>query len=1839
MRRKSVNIVMLLVLARVLALTGMLCAQVLQFNNIAIVTKVTSHPDKYGTGGDLAMSAPVVADLDSDFVLEIICAGYDEAEDKSSVYVWQRNGALREGWPVSVSGRAVTGISVGDLDADGKLEIILGLQNEGGDAGSVYAWRADGAEADGYPVVPGFVPGNLAVGDISDGFEDEVVYLEDYRIALAEFDDDGKKEIAAAGEDGIFILDGDQAELAGAAHVFIEAGWPVAGDIDNDGNPEIFFSADIGAEVKLYGYRYTAGALEELNGFPVDLEEVDNTDGAYLSLADINGDGVAEILSGSANGCLAAYNLAGSGVFFAELGQEAVYQPVVGDINNDGEPEIIASSASGKLHCLTGSGVEKEIAGWPEPYSFALSPGLVLVDIDQDSVGDVINPAGDLELLFSSYGSVHSIDLPGDFQPAEIQWGMSEFDNRGTGNWLADYNTAGWSVFDNDPDEAEIACVYDWSRGSRVIELDGAGLNNCYALMNPDGAYLNLKNTLFQWSMRYHLDFALYVSVDTTAGRHYLYYTPTAGDMLQMVDEGGKFIHHGLPDARDGKWHTLKRNLSQDLHDAYPDIDIIDINAMFVQGSGRIDDVLFLEGEVCAELENYAYSAALVEVSTGEADKANINDGDPATEWISAAEPSPWLQYSWDDENPLEFINKITLESIKGAAGGTIFITDAQGNVVELEFGVNNENMEIVFDSVADVVTVTVVFDTDGGSVAIGEIGVYYDPNYETDEFIDPVYTADDYIRLENGYFWNPQSNDGQGGYWLPRGIAYQTWVKDLGQWQSPVQLRNDLDGMQAVGANALRVDFVWKHIEQEDDHFEWDNYDLLLEEAQVRGLKVFPVIGYQWPPEWFPDDWYTKHPPCEAHPQGPWQSDILSYEHPEVRAEAAEYLQAVVGRYSVGGAREDLADTVAGWILGNEYGYMGLWSVEYDGYDDACQSAFRQWLEDRYAGSIGALNEQWAKDNAAEPGYLPGHPYADFAQVDMPIPFGYAGENAGRYLARDKTSWYDLTQWREESIGGYIALLAAAVKEVDENHLITYAVVGMQWGEEDWRYHTEDARKIVLACSAAGTPLDFWSINNYPWGLENDELMTGKWGIARARHDAGLPVMVTETGFTSTEIMYPGIDEERQALLVRNAVWETVASGAAGVCIFHWSDRDQCYVTAREVGFGVVDIEGNPKPVYTIVKKMFEQMDDIKIQELLPQFIDPAPDIALLWTDALDSIVNRFQAEMHNLFGTLKRLGFSPGFINREEMLAGDYSGYKAVVLSRNQKMSGDVLAQLTAAALGGVKIHVNADLPGIMDEYGVSRNTDPDWLFMLEDLFGIDTDASNLQIDPDLEDDDQSYGYYETASFSITYDARLLYSPLLDYNNFVNMWKYRDEIVAGKGAVLARFDDSDGSPALIVNDYLGSPEYDTAISLFSLGANKPIDNLADGASDWTWEDRYGWMRMIYTDTNHGFGLTPELIVSGSSLVLVDYLVTADLSQVLMSFKNYSPDTTETVQVSSALIVDKTVEDLLTGDLIAEKCAGALQHEIAPDGYSLFLAYEKGEGEENSDDGYEDEGEEDVDDPEQDAEEPDSQEEDEQDKEEDEQDDDEQDDDEQEDDEDDIDEEEEEDKEGDEEDNEQEEEQGDEQEEENEEMEQGDKKENNNIEENETQIINDDGDEEDESAKGYNYGYGSVYVLREKGERKSIICPRETAGAAGKPEKKPYSYYRSYLGRELYPDRDADLYEEEVVKVAPLPREQFKRRMEEVSYQRPGIIKITPRKVTAERKDEVMNREEQVKAPAWAAAFFKWLNNFVICLNSVELKRLVKHGWSRVRDGIQIASENKRKERKDLRRVRRVFT
>jgi hypothetical protein len=619
----------------------------------------------------------------------------------------------------------------------------------------------------------------------------------------------------------------------------------------------------------------------------------------------------------------------------------------------------------------------------------------------------------------------------------------------------------------------------------------------------------------------------------------------------------------------------------------------------------------------------------------------------------------------------------------------------------------------------------------------------------------------DGFIGIRDGYFYDQSS----GESWLPHGIAYQTWNRPLGVWQTYDQIDYDLDEMVKMGANSIRVDFVWKHIEEDgDNQWEWANYDYLVQACEERGIRIFALIGYQWPPDWFPDDCYTMHPPglddAGIMHTNRWQSDIINYEHPTARAQYAEWFSTVCARYKDSKA-------IAGWIIGNEYGYLGLWSLKYDGYDPYCEAAFRAWLSNRY-GAIANLNATW------------GSSYGSFDEIVLVDEYAWKGP-AG-------AEWADMVQWHEDSIAGFTAMGASAARNADTNHLLSYATVGMQWGEEDWRYHAEDRGKIARACAATNAPLAFFSINNYPWALDGHETRNGQWGVSYTKKIAGIPVLYTETGFTSSETLFPGLDENRQGRLIQNTLWEGLQAGAIGTHLFTWQDRP--FISDREKGFGILYGDRRIKPGFWKTRDAFNLMDQINLTDLLAGSTDPKPDVAFLWTPATDSQYIRFENEMQHEAGALERLGYEPNFLTLEDLAADAYTNYRVVILPRNMRTETEVpgsgLSLLeflsTEVIPAGVHVLAIADLPGMQDAWGKPR---AEFAREVDDLFGIDPVDVGGYEPPGVMWESVLWGFYhpvtvEFLSAAPTRLAGLTCTP--------SVWKICDGVKVTDGTLWAR-------------------------------------------------------------------------------------------------------------------------------------------------------------------------------------------------------------------------------------------------------------------------------------------------------------------------------------------------------------------------------------------------------------------------------------------------------------------
>jgi hypothetical protein len=755
------------------------------------------------------------------------------------------------------------------------------------------------------------------------------------------------------------------------------------------------------------------------------------------------------------------------------------------------------------------------------------------------------------------------------------------------------------------------------------------------------------------------------------------------------------------------------------------------------------------------------------------------------------------------------------------------------------------------------------------------------------------------FLQIENGYFWDPARQE----HFIPRGFGYQTFNPPVGANQTWDQLEWDLRAFKRMYVNSLRVDLPWPQIETNRGAFDWSKSDFLVSKAEQYGLRLFVLIGFQYAADWFPTNGFWRGINEEQKPYF-----IMNYENPEVRLAYSNYIYQVTSRYKDSPA-------VGAWILGNEYSYFDLWNETnklYFGYDPISLTNFQRYLTNLYDNRIAGLNSNW------------GTTYTSFGQVAMPVTYP-----ANRLDAR----YYDLIQWRKHSIGELVAVGAVAARRADTNHLLTYSMIGGIFSGDDNKYTCEDEKVIVQHCAAAGAPLDFWSVNNYAYTAQGAEMRSADFGIAKYQERLGIPVLVTETGHSSTDDLYPEA-QVRHAKALPTQLWEALMSGAMGVHVFTWNDRHVFGATffPRERGFGIVNQDRTPKsPVYWNVLETFRRMENLKLEDLLAASRNPPADIQFFWSRNADMVWPRANQENAMLWGALKRLGYQPGIIDDERFAAGKALQARALILSRCWLMDP---AQLNAIATNvipaGVHVYANADFPGQLTAY---QKPNPNHASLMSLLFGLNVTGAQPGYDTGVK----SVDYFGRVDFTGVADL----PPLTNgYTGHVGTWKVWHGAQGASGTTVITHRGNNSTqpprPALQIKDLVTAR---TAITTFALGDTYSGEMPAVSPPEHQWDVRYLWLQAICSTW---FGIEPAIELSGpeATRVIPDYRLCSNGS-VLVGLLNESTNAAVLTVNAPGLLNGMTVENLTSGGIIEAASDGIVSLNMEGDDYVLLYAYD----------------------------------------------------------------------------------------------------------------------------------------------------------------------------------------------------------------------------------------------------------------------------------------------------------
>lgn len=315
------------------------------------------------------LAPPTLADLDLDGALEAL------ASPLGSQHALRSDGTPLPGWPVAMDpgyAFSIRPAAVGDVTGDGRPEVFVGAQDQ-----KLYGWDSRGQRLPGFPIP---FSGRLMGGP-----------------SLADFDGDGVLEIGLTTDRAqVWLLEPNGTPLPGWPQqmcCITNAGLAV-GDVDGDGALEIASAtinseADFTARVYLWG---RDGTLRQ--GWPREAFAFGFS--ATPTLADVDGDGLADVIAGGATAS------------FTPTGR------------------IYAWRHDGTL-------VPGFPIGLPGGQSIELST-VTADDLDQDGFLDLL-VGSHYGLVVSAPGQVHAFPLDAPYDPTTLHWPTEGHDYQRTSRY------------------------------------------------------------------------------------------------------------------------------------------------------------------------------------------------------------------------------------------------------------------------------------------------------------------------------------------------------------------------------------------------------------------------------------------------------------------------------------------------------------------------------------------------------------------------------------------------------------------------------------------------------------------------------------------------------------------------------------------------------------------------------------------------------------------------------------------------------------------------------------------------------------------------------------------------------------------------------------------------------------------------------------------------------------------------------------------------------------------------------------------------------------------------------------------------------------------------------------------------------------------------------------------------------------------------------------------------------------------------------------------------------------------------------------------------------------
>ena len=365
----------------------------------------------FSTLGNYFAAGPSLGDLDGDGSVDVVGPSWSD----STIYVFNKDGSLKAGWPLKIFAPMFSSVALGDLDNNGTKELVFGSNGT-----RIFAMRSNGTEwmdGDANPATKGVF--KVLGGGFNYGSP-----------ALADINNDGFLDIIYGGSDGfLYVWDRFGNNLPGFP-VNLGGGItcsPAVGALDGPG--------DTTKEIVVVSTNDLVYVLNNdgttRSGFPFFFRNSGNTRSPSPALADMNNDGFLDIVLASTNGGIYVVNRLAQAIlpwinvrYSARTSSASESSPIVADITGDGLPDVLMGGEDSRLCAFGNNG--QMLPGFP-----------IVLDGEVRGTPGVCDCDGDgmTEIVFAGWDKLlHVWDYDFAFSPGRApDWPQFHHDARRTG--------------------------------------------------------------------------------------------------------------------------------------------------------------------------------------------------------------------------------------------------------------------------------------------------------------------------------------------------------------------------------------------------------------------------------------------------------------------------------------------------------------------------------------------------------------------------------------------------------------------------------------------------------------------------------------------------------------------------------------------------------------------------------------------------------------------------------------------------------------------------------------------------------------------------------------------------------------------------------------------------------------------------------------------------------------------------------------------------------------------------------------------------------------------------------------------------------------------------------------------------------------------------------------------------------------------------------------------------------------------------------------------------------------------------------------------------------------